>query len=92
MKLDHSSNVLVIVGGWNRHIFTEDWIKRYIFPTEQDEFKIEMLVSRNFNTPFVFPRIVSKDSRRNFLIIFLTPPLPHTVLIFCFLKTKFMKI
>ncbi len=39
MKLDHSSNVLVIVGGWNRHIFTEDWIKRYIFPSEQDEFK-----------------------------------------------------
>ena len=60
MKLDKLSKVLVIVGGWNRHIFTQDWIKRYLFPGEQEEFKIEMLVSRGFNAQFVYPRILSK--------------------------------
>ena len=75
MKLDHSSNVLVIVGGWNKHIFTEDWIKRYIFPTEQDEFKIEFLVARGFNGQIVSPRILSKkvnmflqENRLNFSV------------------------
>lgn len=61
MKLDHSSSVLVIVGGWNSHIFTRDWIKRYLFPTEQEEFKIDLLVSQGFNAQFVSPRISSKE-------------------------------
>ena len=61
MKLDHSSSVLVIVGGWNSHIFTQDWIKRYLFPTEQEEFKIDLLVSQGFNAQFVSPRISSKE-------------------------------
>ena len=61
MKLDKPSNALVIVGGWNRYIFTQDWIKRYLFPGEQEEFTIEMLVSQGFNAQFVSPRILSKE-------------------------------
>ena len=59
MKLSKSSNALVIVGGWNRHIFTQDWIKRYLFPKE--EFTIDMLVSQGFNAQFISPRISSKE-------------------------------
>ena len=59
MKLDKPSNTLVIVGGWNRHIFTQDWIKRYLFPEE--EFTIDMLVSQGFNAQFISPRILSKE-------------------------------
>ena len=59
MKLGKPSNALVIVGGWNRHIFTQDWIKRYLFPEE--EFTIGMLVSQGFNAQFVSPRILSKE-------------------------------
>ena len=61
MKLDKPSNTLVIVGGWNRHIFTQDWIKRYLFPGEQDEFTIDMMVAQGFNAQFVSPRILSKE-------------------------------
>ena len=61
MKLDKSSNTLVIVGGWNRHIFTQDWIKRYLFPGEQEKFTIDMMVAQDFNAQFVFPRILSKE-------------------------------
>ena len=65
MKLDPSSNALVIVGGWNRHIFTPRWIKRYLFPGEQERFEIEMPdpFSAGFNTQFVSPRISSKEVR-----------------------------
>ena len=59
MKLSKPSNALVIVGGWNRHIFTQDWIKRYLFPEE--EFAIDMLVSQGFNAQFISPRILSKE-------------------------------
>lgn len=61
MKLDKPSNVLVIVGGWNRHIFTQDWVKRYLFPGEQEKFTIEMLIAQGFNAQFVSPRILSKE-------------------------------
>ena len=61
MKLDKPSNTLVIVGGWNRHIFTQDWIKRYLFPREQEEFTIDMMVAQGFNAQFVSPRISSKE-------------------------------
>ena len=60
MKLGKPSNALVIVGGWNRHIFTQDWIKRYLFPEEQEEFTVDMMVAQGFNTQFVSPRILSK--------------------------------
>ena len=59
MKLSKPSNALVIVGGWNRYIFTQDWIKRYLFPKE--EFTIDMLVSQGFNAQFISPRISSKE-------------------------------
>ncbi len=61
MKLDKPSNALVIVGGWNRHIFTQDWVKRYLFPAEEEKFTIEMLITQGFNAQFVSPRILSKE-------------------------------
>ncbi len=61
MRLDKPSNVLVIVGGWNRYIFTQDWVKRYLFPAEQEKFTIEMVIAQGFNAQFVSPRILSKE-------------------------------
>lgn len=61
MKLDKPSNALVIVGGWNSYIFTPDWIKRYIFPGEQEKFTVDMIVSRGFNAQSISPRILSKE-------------------------------
>ena len=65
MKLDKPFTALVIVGGWNRHIFTPNWIKRYLFPDEQDEFKMEIQAQfpQGFNEQFVSPRILSKEVR-----------------------------
>lgn len=61
MRLDKPSNILVIVGGWNRYIFTQDWVKRYLFPAEQEKFTIEMVIAQGFNAQFVSPRILSKE-------------------------------
>lgn len=36
MILDSNFTALVIIGGWNKHIFTADWLKRYLFPEEHD--------------------------------------------------------
>ena len=65
MKLDHSSSALVIVGGWNSRIFTPPWIKKYLFPEEQEDFTIEMPApfSSGFNAQFISPRISSKEVR-----------------------------
>lgn len=61
MRLDKPSNVLVIIGGWNRYIFTQDWVKRYLFPGEEEKFTIEMVIAQGFNAQFVSPRILSKE-------------------------------
>ena len=63
MKLDHSSSGLVIVGGWNAHIFNPNWIKRYLFPADDEKFEIEMSISQSFTPQLVFPSILSKDVR-----------------------------
>lgn len=51
---------LVIIGGWNRHIFTQDWVKRYLFPEDQ-KFEIDMLVPHDFNAQLIYTRISSDD-------------------------------
>ncbi|MDE0638376.1 MAG: hypothetical protein OXI43_21245 [Candidatus Poribacteria bacterium] len=65
MKLDHTTSALVIVGGWNSRIFTPPWIKKYLFPGENEDFTIEMPApfSLDFNTQFISPRISSKEVR-----------------------------
>ena len=65
MKFDEPFTALVILGGWNRHIFTSNWIKRYLFPGEQDEFKVEIQAQfpQGFNEQFVSPRISSEEVR-----------------------------
>ena len=65
MKLDHSSSALVIVGGWNSHIFNPNWIKRYLFPAEDEKLTIDIQAQfpQGFNPQFVSPRISSKDVR-----------------------------
>ena len=60
MKLEAPFTPLVILGGWNRHIFTQDWVKRYLFPEDQ-EFEIDMLVPQDFNAKFIYTRISSND-------------------------------
>ena len=61
MKFDKPFDALVIVGGWNRHIFTLDWIKRYLLPGEQVEMKVQL--PQSFNAQFVSPQISSKEVR-----------------------------
>lgn len=61
MKFDEPFDALVIVGGWNRYIFTPDWIQRYLLPEEQVEMKIQF--PQGFNAQFVSPQISSKKVR-----------------------------
>ena len=65
MKLDESSSGLIIVGGWNGHIFNPNWIKRYLFPAENEQLTIDIQAEfpQGFNPQFVSPRISSKEVR-----------------------------
>ena len=65
MKLDHSSSALVILGGWNAHIFNPDWIRRYLFDGKKEKLKADILteLSYGFNPQFVSQRISSKEVR-----------------------------
>lgn len=63
MKLDSSFSGLVIVGGWNGHIFNPNWIKRYLFPAEDEQLTIDIHAQfpQGFDPQFVSPRISSKE-------------------------------
>ena len=65
MKLDHSSSALVIVGGWNAHIFNPEWISRYLFDGKKEKLKVDILaeLSHGFNPQFVSQRVSSKEVR-----------------------------
>lgn len=65
MKLDQSSSGLVIVGGWNSHIFNPNWIKRYLFPAEDEQLTVDIQAQfpQGFSPQFVSPRISSKKVR-----------------------------
>ena len=65
MKFDDPFDVLVIVGGWNRHILTPNWIQRYLLPGDQEELTVEIQgqFSQDLNPQFVSPRISSKEVR-----------------------------
>lgn len=45
MKLIKNNNLLIVVGAWNRAIFTEEWIKRYLLP--RDHFSIQVSLALN---------------------------------------------
>ncbi len=65
MKLDQSSSGLVIVGGWNGHIFNPNWIKRYLFPAADEQLTVDIQAQfpQGFNPQLVSPRISSKEVR-----------------------------
>jgi hypothetical protein len=64
MKLDQSSSALVIVGGWNSHIFiTPRWIKRFLFPEEEFTLELQGQLLQSLNGQFLHPCISSKDIR-----------------------------
>ena len=65
MKLDHSSSALVIVGGWNAHIFNPNWIRRYLFDGKKEELKVDILAElpHGFNPQFASQRVSSKEVR-----------------------------
>ncbi len=65
MKLDHSSSALVIVGGWNAHIFNPNWIRRYLFDGEKEKLKVDILAElpNGFNPQFASQRVSSKEVR-----------------------------
>ena len=65
MKLDHSSSALVILGGWNAHIFNPDWIRRYLFDGKKEKLKADILTELpyGFSPQFVSQRISSKEVR-----------------------------
>lgn len=35
MKIQNSYDTLIIIGAWNRAIFTPDWVGKYVFPGEE---------------------------------------------------------
>ena len=59
MKLENTFNSLVILGSWNRRIFTEEWVKEHIFPETNDEFKIDILLMNDSDIPSLATRISS---------------------------------
>ncbi len=65
MKLDHSSCALVIVGGWNAHIFNPNWIRRYLFDGKKEKLKVDILAEllHGFNPQFASQRVSSKEIR-----------------------------
>lgn len=65
MKLETSFTALIIVGGWNQHIFTPRWIRKNLLSAEEKKLTVEMLTpfSPSFNAQFVSPRISSKEVR-----------------------------
>jgi hypothetical protein len=65
MKLETSFTALVIVGGWNQHIFTPHWIRKNLLSAEEEKLTVEMLspFSSSFNAQPVSPRISSKEVR-----------------------------
>ena len=68
MILDHSSCALVIVGGWNAHIFfflNPDWIRRYLFDGKKEKLKVDILpeLPYVFNPEFASQRVSSTEIR-----------------------------
>ncbi len=65
MKLDHSSSTLVIVGGWNAHIFNPNWISRYLFDGKKEKLKVDILseLPYGFNPEYASQRVSSKEVR-----------------------------
>ena len=61
MEFGKDYSALVIIGSWNKDIFTEDWIKTHIFTEEDKEFKLEHLVYKNLQMQFVRPIITFDD-------------------------------
>ena len=57
MNVNEIFNSLVIVGGWNRHIFTDDWIKRFIFPNTDENFDIVFPLVQDIYTPLIATQI-----------------------------------
>ena len=55
MKLNKDFSTLVIVGGWNRFIFTLNWVGKYLLPNEQ--------LTLELNPQTFAVRISSKDVR-----------------------------
>lgn len=63
MKFDNYFTALVIVGGWNKHIFTTEWIKKYLFPEDTGglDFNARAEFTLMPGVEVVTPRISSKD-------------------------------
>ena len=87
---------IVIVGGWNKHIFNPEWVKQYLFPKEDFKMEIPMNVdgSPRFSTKkyrvsvelnkLCFFNISKKDSDLDYiqeLALKIADYLPHTPVI-----------
>ena len=57
MEFGKNYSALVILGSWNKSIFTEDWIRNSLLEEEDKEFKVEYLAFQNFQLQFIRPRI-----------------------------------
>ena len=66
MRFDDSFDVLSILGGWNRHVFTPEWISRYLFSSDFEELSVEVeteVPKSNFDVGYVSPRVSSEEVR-----------------------------
>lgn len=66
MKILTDYKNLIIVGGWNKHIFSPEWVKQYLFP--QDEYEIEFPLNIDGSARFSTKknRISLEQNRLNF--------------------------
>ncbi|MDE0016781.1 MAG: hypothetical protein OXU51_11370 [Candidatus Poribacteria bacterium] len=55
MKISENYSTLVIIGSWNKNIFTEDWIRNNLL--DDKEFTLQYLAYQNYQLQFIRPKI-----------------------------------
>ncbi|MGE0083715.1 MAG: hypothetical protein AB7S75_04780 [Desulfococcaceae bacterium] len=67
MKLMNEFKLLVIVGAWNRNIFSGEWIKKFLLP--KDDFFLEVALDNSHRISSEKIRVEFHNNRINFIPI-----------------------
>lgn len=69
MKLLLDDNILVILGNWNKYIFSKEWTSKYLFPKDklEIEYPINFDGSLRFSTDKI--RLFTIENKLNFSIL-----------------------
>ncbi len=69
MELSKEFKLLVIVGAWNRNIFTYEWIKKYLLPKEDFTSEVSLGLENSHRISSEKIRIEFHNNRLNFIPI-----------------------